>query len=307
MNEPSAAWLGDGKRLHLQHGPIDLIIEGEGILSEVRLAYAQAVKRFKTVLIELVDELPRLRSYCPSAGLGLLGPVARRMEAAVLPLSSHQITPMAAVAGAVADEVLGALISERTLNRAYVNNGGDIALFLGRGHQYEVALAARPHRPALLGKVSLSAGDGIGGIATSGRHGRSHSLGIADSVTVLAANAASADAAATLIANAVDLPGHPAVERAPAEELTPDTDLGRRPVTIGVAPLRKNEVTEALDRGVTFAESLLEGQFIMAAALFLDDQRQIVGELSPPQPIFHQSMKSAKTFKIKKEQEPSYA
>jgi ApbE superfamily uncharacterized protein (UPF0280 family) len=33
-------------------------------------------------------------------------------------------------------------------------------------------------------------------------------------VTVLARDAATADAAATLIANAVDLPGHPGVERA---------------------------------------------------------------------------------------------
>ena len=47
------------------------------------------------------------------------------------------------------------------------------------------------------------------GIATSGWRGRSFSLGIADAVTVLAATAAEADAAATMIANAVDLPGHP--------------------------------------------------------------------------------------------------
>ena len=50
------------------------------------------------------------------------------------------------------------------------------------------------------------------GIATSGWRGRSFSLGIADAVTVLAATAAEADAAATVIANAVDLPGHPAID-----------------------------------------------------------------------------------------------
>ena len=69
------------------------------------------------------------------------------------------------------------------------------------------------------------------GVATSGRHGRSFSLGIADAVTVLARTASQADAAATIIANAVDLPGHPAVRRMPANELQPDSDLGARPVT----------------------------------------------------------------------------
>ena len=66
------------------------------------------------------------------------------------------------------------------------------------------------------------------GVATSGWRGRSFSLGIADAVTVLAATAAAADAAATIIANAVDLPGHPAIARRPASELEDDSDLGDR-------------------------------------------------------------------------------
>lgn len=296
MKGPDAAWLGDGKRLHLQHGPIDLIVEADGAPHEASAACAQATRRFKTVLTELVDELPRLRSYCPAAGLGLHGPVARRMEAAVLPFSTHLITPMAAVAGAVADEVLTALFLRRKLDRAYVNNGGDIALALGEGHRYEVAMVARPDRPSMLGRVNLSAGDGIGGIATSGRHGRSHSLGIADSVTVLAANAASADAAATLIANAVDLPGHPGVTRVRAEDLCPDTDLGRRLVTVGVAPLDDGETAEALDRGVTFAEILLERQSIKAVALSLGDQLRVVGDFPAWQPI--ESLKERKSKNI---------
>ena len=37
--------------------------------------------------------------------------------------------PWRAVAGAVADEVLQALVHGRGLKRAYVNNGGDIALY----------------------------------------------------------------------------------------------------------------------------------------------------------------------------------
>lgn len=279
MSRPSAAWLRGGKRLHLQHGPIDLIIEADGAPREARLAYAQAMARFQTVLTELVDELPHLRTLCPKHGLGLKGPVARRMEAAVLPFFSRLMTPMAAVAGAVADEVLTAMMADRRLDRAYVNNGGDIALALGEDCRYDIAIVARPDHQRLLGKIGLRAGDGVGGIATSGRHGRSHSLGIADSVTVMAADAAFADAAATLIANAVDLPGHPGVTRAPARDLSPDSDLGERPVTLDVAPLSGPEIAEALDRGTAVATQLLTKSTVKAAALSLGSQVRIVGEL----------------------------
>ena len=83
----------------------------------------------------------------------------------------------------------------------------------------------------------IDADDPARGIATSGRHGRSFSLGIADAVTVLARTASQADAAATIIANAVDLPGHPAIVRCPANELQPDSDLGARLVTRDVGAL----------------------------------------------------------------------
>lgn len=279
MSGPVLAWLGDGKRLHLQHGPIDLIIEADGRPDEARLAYAQAARRFQTVLSELVQELPRLRSNCPASGLGLKGPVARLMEAAVKPLSSYRITPMAAVAGAVADETLKAMMAGRTLDRAYVNNGGDIALKLRNDHRFEIAMIGRPDCQDRLGSIKIEADDGIGGIATSGRHGRSHSLGIADAVTVLAANAASADAAATLIANAADLPGHPAVKRVPARDLSPDSDLGERLVTVDVAPLDQREIEAALDRGGRFAKRLIAQNLIKAAALSLREQRRLTGNL----------------------------
>ncbi len=196
----SARWLPDGKRLHLQHGPIDLIIEAVGAVDGVDLAYQLAWERFQTVLTELVEELPRLRTLCPAEGLGLKGVVARRMEQASRPHAGYGITPMVAVAGGVADEVLEAMLSGPDLDRAYVNNGGDIALYLGEGQRYDIAMVGNPGAPVRLGTISLRAGDPAG-IATSGRHGRSHSLGIADSVTVLAATAAEADAAATLIAS----------------------------------------------------------------------------------------------------------
>ena len=183
---------------------------------------------------------------------------------------------MAAVAGAVADEICSVMMTGGGLRRAYVNDGGDIALHLTPGETFNVGLVPVPNRPALLGKTTIRAEDPVRGVATSGRHGRSFSLGIADAVTVLAADAARADAAATLIANAVDLPGHPAVSRVPASELEPDSDLGARPVTVEVGPLASEEVGLALERGVLEAARIRSDGLIASAVLCLDDKIEVV-------------------------------
>src|SRR5207253_7339127 len=134
--------------------------------------------------------------------------------------------------------------------------------YLAPGEGFVVGMAERPDRPSLFGKVELHSADAVRGIATSGWRGRSFSLGIADAVTVLADRAAAADAAATIIANAVDLPGHPGVTRIPARDLAPDSDLGERLVTQAVGQLSCSEVVAALDAGVVAAESLLSGELI---------------------------------------------
>ena len=227
MSGPVAATTPDGSRLHLQHGPIDLIIEAWGEPPDVAAAYRLAWERFQPLLDELVEELPTLRRPLELGGRGLRGPVAKRMAAAVRPFAADRfITPMAAVAGAVADEICEHMVAGGGIRRAYVNDGGDIALYLTPGETLDVGLVPVPDRPALVGKTTVRADDVVRGVATSGRHGRSFSLGIADAVTVLAETAARADAAATLIANAVDLPGHPSIHRVPARDLDPDSDLG---------------------------------------------------------------------------------
>ena len=203
---PQIALLPDGKRLHLQDGPIDLVIEAKGGEAEVRAAYEAAARRFTGLLDELCGELVELRQPADPVRCKLKGVVARRMHAAVAPFAAdHFITPMAAVAGSVAEEILGAMLDAARLDRAYVNNGGDIALHLTGGEQFTVGLMDRPDRHGLMRTIDIEADDPARGIATSGRHGRSFSLGIADAVTVLARTASQADAAATIIANAVDL------------------------------------------------------------------------------------------------------
>lgn len=267
-----------GGRLHLQHGPIDLIIGAEPVAAR-QVAFNAATARFAGLLEGLVAELPALRAPVTPDTLPPQGPVARRMHAAALPHSrSAFVTPMAAVAGAVADEILAAMVASTPLTRAYVNNGGDIALHLSPGAAFAVAMAhERGHD---LGRIPLRHGDGIGGLATSGTGGRSLSLGIAESVTVLAADAAAADVAATLIANAVDLPGHPAIERLPAHHLDPDSDLGPRPVVTRVGALSADDCQCALDRGLNWADAMREAGLIAGAALFLRRARSISGAFS---------------------------
>ncbi len=186
------------------------------------------------------------------------------------------ITPMAAVAGAVAEEILGAMLAAATLPRAYVNNGGDIALHLSPGTRVAVGMVDRPDRPSLFGTAEIAAADAVRGIATSGRRGRSFSLGIADAVTVLARSAAAADAAATVIANAVDLPGHPGIARRAAADFDPQSDLGRRLVTVAVAPLSEAEIARALRRGTGTARELRASGLIVAAALHLQGRTEVV-------------------------------
>ena len=265
------AWL-EGGRLHLNHGPIDLVIGIFGPERAVGDAFVRAIARFDGLLEELVAELPALRSARP---LALHGPVARAMAAAVAPHRPAFITPMAAVAGAVADTVLAAGVGPG-VRRAYVNNGGDIALYLAPGQALRCAVA----QAGVGGLITINDHDPVRGIATSGWRGRSFSFGIADAVTVLAADAASADAAATMIANAVDLPGHAAITRRPAVELQADSDLGSRLVTVAVGTLTPGEVARALDRGALVADALRARGVIAGAALFLHHEVRILGQMA---------------------------
>ncbi len=251
-----ASILPDGKRLHLNHGPIDLIVEADN-----HRAYAAAIRRFETVLQELVAELSTLRTEIPRHGLTLQGAIAKRMARAVQPHWRSRITPMAAVAGAVADEVLAALLNAAPLRRAYVNNGGDIALHLADGETFTIASPT--------GAIVIRGEDDVRGIATSGWRGRSFSLGIADSVTVLARTASMADAAATLIANAVDLPGSPKVKRQSACDIAPDSDLRERLVTVAVDELTDGEIEAALRRGLVVAEEMTREGLVDSASLML--------------------------------------
>ena len=263
--------LDDGPRLHLQHGPIDIIALAEGGEAEVKAAYARAGNCFAAILEKLVAELGRLREPVGAARPLLRGAVARRMVRAVWPHRDLFVTPMAAVAGAVADEVLAALAEGRDLTRIYVNNGGDIAFHLAPGRAFDAGIVDDADAPALDARVRLTHAMPVRGLATSGWRGRSHSLGIADAVTVLAISAATADVAATLIANAVDV-DHAAVARAPANSLRDESDLGDLPVTVAVGALPAWAIEEALASGLARARAMQARGLLFSAYLSLQGQ-----------------------------------
>lgn len=277
MMGPTSTLLDDGHRLHLQHGPIDLIIGADPASHKQRgAAFQLATTAFETVLEKLVEELPLLQSAISPKSPSPKGQVALRMDHAVRPHCAKTfVTPMAAVAGAVADQVLAAMAKAMPFKRAYVNNGGDIALHLAQGESFSTAMFdLQGHE---LGRIKLSSQHGVGGIASSGQGGRSLSFGIADSVTVLAANAAVADVAATLIGNAVNLPNHPAITRQKAQDIKPDTDLGDRLVVTNVGMLSNFDIITALNAGHAVAEIMLADGQIKGAALFLRGKHKVTG------------------------------
>lgn len=262
---PRRTLLPDGQWV-LEDGPIRLVLRVEAARHAMVNAHWAAFRALDGLLGALCEELPLLRAPLEERLPDLRHPVARRMAEACWPHRARFVTPMAAVAGAVAEHVRDAVAAVPGVHSACVNNGGDIALHLAPGGSLRVGLVQDLARGAPDGMALLRAEDGVRGVATSGWPGRSFSLGIADAVTVLAADAAEADVAATLIANAVDAE-HPAIRRAPARSLDPDSDLRDLPVTVGVAELPPEVVEEALARGLREAERMAARGLIRAAIL----------------------------------------
>lgn len=277
---------------------MDLILQAEGAHDAVAHAHERAWQRFEGLLQELVSELPGLRAPVGER-CALQGVVARRMWAACSPYRAGFITSMAAVAGAVAQEIL-ACYEQQGIDRAWVNNGGDIALHLAPGQSVTVgvyadiaALNAAQLRNGLVldGQIRIDSAMPVRGVATSGWSGRSQSLGIADSVTVLARTAAQADAAATIVANAVNLQDA-RIGRMPAWLVRDDSDLGAIPVTVDVPDLPEEQVRRALQQGLQKAQELqssgllwfallaCQGQFLATAA-----PQALAGAVWPPQAV----------------------
>jgi uncharacterized protein len=190
-------------------------------------------------------------------------PLVKRAFSACRKVSS-ELTPMAAVAGLVADEIVTSALALGA-DRVIVNNGGDIALGMKGKQKNRVGLKG-PFKERVSHVLEIFSDQGIGGVATSGWGGRSFSPGIADAVSVWAADGVTADAAATWIAGQMKLDS-PKVVRCPAKEVDPETDIPHLLITREVAPLTPEEKETVLATGLAMARALIEKGIIRGVFL----------------------------------------
>ncbi|MCF8031509.1 MAG: hypothetical protein K9K66_02065 [Desulfarculaceae bacterium] len=248
---------------------------------------ARAALRCLAVLADFQGYMRRRVRQLP-AGRPLPSVVARAAEACRA--VDKNLTPLAAVAGAVADQVADAALALGA-DKVVVNNGGDVAIRLAPGQSLGVGLrpgAAQDEEPApLLGRLHLEASDGVGGVASSGWHGRSLSSGVADLATAWSSSAALADAAATALGNAAQASG--AANTVPARKLDPASGLGSQAITDSVNRLGPAQRATALNSARLSARALHDRQLISGCVvmvqgdtLLLDRGRCLEWQEAPP-------------------------
>jgi len=169
-----------------------LEVKACSVLADVRRdleAYIAANLRFLTSLepVGIDDGAPEVVCAMASAG------------------RAWQVGPMAAVAGAIAEQV-GAKLGKVSKN-VIVENGGDVYARTDGSRPLRFALYAGEDSPFSdrIG-FDVDASAGIGVCTSSSKVGPSLSFGRADAVVAVANDAAEADAAATSLANRIQSP-----------------------------------------------------------------------------------------------------
>ncbi len=232
------------------------------LAAEEAFACLEGVARLKEELRKPWNKEPRK----------LQEPLGNKMLGSVQSVGDTALTPMAAVAGTIADGVVDFLFS-RGMTKVIVNNGGDIAVRLMAPNSVRVGLREDVETEVISRVISLMASSESArasyGIATSGLGGRSLTCGIASAATVIAKTASLADAAATAVANA-SFVDHPGVVRQPAETIDPQTDIPGIPVTVQVRGLDPETRMEAISRSLALAERMVKQGTILGAMVVVD-------------------------------------
>lgn len=265
-------------RVFLDCGPVQMTMMGR---SQGR-AMTEELQKAAEYVVKILSELAAVQKQAKDIMIldeQDLSPYPislQLMIEAVLASGDRTLTPMAAVAGTFADRTADWLV-EKGADKVMVNNGGDIAIRLLGQEKTTLGLMPSISAREFSHVVTISAGDGVGGVATSGLGGRSFTKGIASAVTVFAKNARTADACATLIANHC-LTEDPAIVRMPAELLDPNTDIAGHSVTVKIGTLRPESKRKALENGVRKAVELKTEGRIHGAVLFLDELLTMIPE-----------------------------
>jgi hypothetical protein len=254
----------------IEVGPAALVVRGEKDGSPFEFDRERVEGLVTNILSDIGDCLPILKQKAYKIKkTASLPDVARLMVEAVKVVDGASLTPMAAVAGSVADRLRDYLKTE-ALDFLSINNGGDISVFNPSGRPVSIGLGdIQRNRPT---PYSLRI-EGLTefGIATSGFGGRSFTLGVADVVSVIASSGALADAAATFICNCTAIPSEQVV-RQRAGEIDAGSDIADELVTVQVGPLDAGLVREALEKGRTAAQALKRANAIVDAVLLLRDE-----------------------------------
>jgi uncharacterized protein len=244
-------------------GPMRLIISsfvGKVPQREMNIRAAREAFRFLAGVSAVKDRLRHPLKVIPD---DLTDPVAREMVRSTCVIGDEQLTPMAAVAGSLADATADFLF-HRGMTRVIVNNGGDIAVRLTAGQEIRVGVREDVTLDSWSRVIALDASRNSWGVATSGLGGRSFTLGIASAATVIATRASVADAAATAIANA-SFVEDPNVLRCSAEEIDPATDIPGLPVTVKVGEMKESSRRIAVDQALAFAEKLMARKVVLGS------------------------------------------
>lgn len=245
MEERSCRILAEGQ-VYIEYGPAAMKVLAYANGEPLTELCCRAVHVIHRALEEISASGPLLRRYSGEIDPTRLSGLPRIMYDAVARTEEPTLTPMAAVAGTVADAVADWLFSCGATVAA-ANNGGDIALRLAPGN----SIRLRTVRSLLTGTASdpivLRAEDGIGGICTSGLGGRSFTRGVVESLSVFSSRASQADALATHLANCSYIPSE-RVASTLAKNLDPSTDIPELSVVTAVDTLTEEERRQAVSQ-----------------------------------------------------------
>jgi uncharacterized protein len=239
----------------------------------------KAAKHSIGILCEIAAVRERLKAPHTTFATLPMSLVAGKMWEAVHAVGDTDLTPMAAVAGAIADGTAN-FLEEFGVSKIIVNNGGDIAIRLTEGEHINVGIRSDVNSQRIERLMSVNWNCGIGGICTSGLGGRSFTRGVASSVTVAAKYSSIADAAATAIANSTFIPHEEVIRRA-AELMDPDTDLAGFEVTSEVGNLSEEFVERCLRKGLAKADVLLEKGLVAGAVITIKGKTGFSDQIKP--------------------------
>lgn len=276
MLETADITVVEAGKVFLDHGPISMVISASCRGVPLAEKCVGACEIAVLCLAELEPELQKLKQPWPRTDPETLSGIGLKMWQAVSMTGDGELTPMAAVAGAIADRVADWL-TEQGATKVMVNNGGDVAIRLRAEETTSVGIVPNLSGSGFSKIVRLTAVDEVGGVATSGLGGRSFTCGIVESVTVLSQSCAVADAFATSLANASYIES-PAVQRVLAKTLDPGTDISELNVTVQVDGLTLDEIKTSLDQVMAQGRKAIGKDQIKGVAVYLQGITQAYPE-----------------------------